>query len=108
MTNSESPVTPILHALVYPIHSHLIAQHPDDWDWVLANHCFKFVTITCDYLLALHSRLATVGLVQLIIYLRRHNWPTDRRGGELGVLRVREHPLSLQVHPLTAKSTPSK
>ena len=30
------------------------------------------------------------------------------RGGELWVLRVREHPLSMQVHPLTAKSTPSK
>ena len=30
------------------------------------------------------------------------------RGGELGVLRVREHPLSKQVHPLIAKSTPSK
>ena len=30
------------------------------------------------------------------------------RGGELGVLRVREHPLSEQVHPLTAKSTLSK
>ena len=30
------------------------------------------------------------------------------RGGELRVLRVREHPLSMQVHPLTAKSTPSK
>ena len=32
----------------------------------------------------------------------------DGTGGELGVLRVREHPLSAQVHPLTAKSTPSK
>ena len=32
----------------------------------------------------------------------------DPRGGELGVLRVREHPLSAQVHPLTAKSTLSK
>ena len=30
------------------------------------------------------------------------------RGGELGVLRVREHPLNMEVHPLTAKSTPSK
>ena len=30
------------------------------------------------------------------------------RGGELGVLRVREHPLNVEVHPLTAKSTPSK
>ena len=30
------------------------------------------------------------------------------RGGELGVLRVREHPLSMKVHPLTTKSTPSK
>ena len=30
------------------------------------------------------------------------------RGGELGVLRVRDHPLSMQVHPLTAKSTPWK
>ena len=30
------------------------------------------------------------------------------RGGELGVLRVREHPLSAQVHPLTAKSTVEK
>ena len=29
------------------------------------------------------------------------------RGGELGVLRVREHPLN-KVHPLIAKSTPSK
>ena len=28
------------------------------------------------------------------------------RGGELGVLRVREHPLNVEVHPLTAKSTP--
>ena len=28
-------------------------------------------------------------------------------GGELGVFRVREHPLSAQVHPLTARSTPS-
>ena len=28
--------------------------------------------------------------------------------GELRVLRVREHPLSMQVHPLTAKGTPSK
>ena len=26
------------------------------------------------------------------------------RGGELGTLRVREHPLSMQVHPLTDKS----
>ena len=32
----------------------------------------------------------------------------DCRGGELGALRVREHPLSAQVHPLTAKSTISK
>ena len=30
------------------------------------------------------------------------------RGGELRVLRVREHPLSAQMHPLTAKSTPSR
>ena len=30
------------------------------------------------------------------------------RGGELRVLRVRDHPLSTQVHPLTTKSTPSK
>ena len=30
---------------------------------------------------------------------------SELRGGELGVLRVREHPLSAQVHPLTAKST---
>ena len=30
------------------------------------------------------------------------------RGGELGVLRVLEHPLNMEVHPLTAKSTPSK
>ena len=30
------------------------------------------------------------------------------RGGELGVLRVREHPLREQVHPLIAKSTLSK
>ena len=30
------------------------------------------------------------------------------RGGELGVLRVREHPLSEKVHPLIAKSTLSK
>ena len=30
------------------------------------------------------------------------------RGGELGVLRVREHPLNVEVPPLTAKSTPSK
>ena len=30
------------------------------------------------------------------------------RGGELGVLRVREHPLSIQVHPLTTQSTLSK
>ena len=29
-------------------------------------------------------------------------------GGELGVLRVRKHPLNVEVHPLTAKSTPSK
>ena len=29
-------------------------------------------------------------------------------GGELGVLRVREHPLSAQVHPLIAKCTLSK
>ena len=28
------------------------------------------------------------------------------RGGELGVLRVREHPLNMEVHALTAKSTP--
>ena len=28
------------------------------------------------------------------------------RGGELGVLRVREHPLNKKVHPLTTKSTP--
>ena len=33
---------------------------------------------------------------------------TPHRGGELGVLRVRKHPLSMQVHPLTTKSTPSK
>ena len=31
----------------------------------------------------------------------------EGRGGELGVLRVREHPLNVEVHPLTAKSTPS-
>ena len=30
------------------------------------------------------------------------------RGGELGVLGVREHPLNMEVHPLTVKSTPSK
>ena len=30
------------------------------------------------------------------------------RGGELGVLRVREHPLNVEVHPLIVKSTPSK
>ena len=30
------------------------------------------------------------------------------RGGELGGLRVREHPLSEKVHPLIAKSTLSK
>ena len=30
------------------------------------------------------------------------------RGGELGVLRVRGHPLSAQVHPLIAKYTLSK
>ena len=30
------------------------------------------------------------------------------RGGELGVFRVLEHPVSTQVHPLIAKSTPSK
>ena len=30
------------------------------------------------------------------------------RGRELRVLRVREHPLNVEVHPLTAKSTPSK
>ena len=29
-------------------------------------------------------------------------------GGELGVLRVRKHPLSIQVHPLIAKITPLK
>ena len=29
-----------------------------------------------------------------------------RRGGELGVLRVREHLLNVEVHLLTAKSTP--
>ena len=32
----------------------------------------------------------------------------EYRGGELGVLRVREHPLRTQVHPLIAKSTLSK
>ena len=30
------------------------------------------------------------------------------RGGELGVLRVHEHPLSMQAHPLIAKSYPFK
>ena len=30
----------------------------------------------------------------------------ETRGGELGVLRVHEHPLNVEVHPLTAKSTP--
>ena len=30
------------------------------------------------------------------------------RGGELRVLRVREHPLNVEVHRLTAKSIPSK
>ena len=30
------------------------------------------------------------------------------RGGELGILRVREHPLSAQMRPLTAKSNHSK
>ena len=30
------------------------------------------------------------------------------RGGELRVLRVREHPLNVEEHPLTAKSTLSK
>ena len=34
--------------------------------------------------------------------------PPAGRGGKLGVLRVREHPLNMEVHPLTAKSTPSK
>ena len=38
---------------------------------------------------------------------RRYMAPMSR-GGELGVLRVREHPLSKQVHPLIAKSSPSK
>ena len=33
---------------------------------------------------------------------------TKSRGGESRVLRVHEHPLSAQVHPLTAKSTLSK
>ena len=32
----------------------------------------------------------------------------SHRGGELGVLRVREHPLNMEVHPLTAKRTLSK
>ena len=32
----------------------------------------------------------------------------NARGGELGVLRVREHHLSEKVHPLIAKSTLSK
>ena len=36
-----------------------------------------------------------------------HSCMTDR-GGELGVLRVRKHPLSEKVHPLIAKSTLSK
>ena len=34
--------------------------------------------------------------------------PPQPGGGELGVLRVHEHPLSTQAHPLVAKSTPSK
>ena len=41
----------------------------------------------------------------LIIIYRPH---LPIRGGELGVLRVREHPLSAQMRPLTAKSTLSK
>ena len=47
------------------------------------------------------------GVPQLDIY----QWPLiwqQTRGGELGVLRVREHPLRTQVHPLIAKSTRSK
>ena len=34
--------------------------------------------------------------------------PHSAAPGELGVLRVREHPLNMEVHPFTAKSTPSK
>ena len=37
-----------------------------------------------------------------------NNIKNEVRGGELGVLRVREHPLNMEVHSLTAKSTPSK
>ena len=36
-----------------------------------------------------------------------HGQMLGHRGGELGVLRVREHPLS-EVYPLIAKSTLSK
>ena len=40
--------------------------------------------------------------------LARSRLTTVGRGGELGVLRVREHPLSENVHPLIAKSNLSK
>ena len=43
----------------------------------------------------------------ITLHLKIKQYPTWR-GGELGVLRVREHPLSIQVHPFTTKSTPSK
>ena len=36
----------------------------------------------------------------------RHSYLHLCRAGELGVLLVREHPLSTQVHPLIAKGTP--
>ena len=39
------------------------------------------------------------------VSVQQYHMQTNR-GGELRVLRVREHPLNMKVHPLTAKSTP--
>ena len=45
---------------------------------------------------------------KLFLFPKLKDGSVFSRGGELGVLRVREHPLNMEVHPLTAKSTPSK
>ena len=43
-----------------------------------------------------------------LVFLMESCFITLIKGGELGVLRVREHPLGAQVHPLIAKCTLSK
>ena len=54
--------------------------------------------VECMRMGAIHPKSINIGLAEV----RR------TRCGELGVLRVREHPLGAQVHPLIAKCTLSK